>query len=98
MERSLTDSENDYQFFPFSAHCCIVFQLPLNFDHQPKTVAATKVYHMIVTMNICMNRMVSDWREIQGNVIEGCVIPPGGCGGWSDHVTSFCGLRMVLWS
>lgn len=73
MERSLIGSEDDDQFFPFCAHCRIAFQLPLNFDHQPETVAATKGYHMIITMNICVNRMVSDWRGIQLNVIEGDV-------------------------
>lgn len=71
MERRPIDSEDDDQFFPFSAHCCIAFQHPPTFDHKHKAVAATKGYHVIITMTICVHRMVSDWRGIEGNVIEG---------------------------
>jgi hypothetical protein len=50
--------------FPFSVYCFIPLQTPVSYKIQPKVLAASEGYHVVViTPNMRVNRRVSQiWR------------------------------------
>ena len=52
---------NGMQGFLLSGTCCIALHLPLEYTRQYKVLAAGTVYHMVITVNIFVNRMKWWW-------------------------------------